>query len=262
MLPFLTAAGMGLLKLGGTTAAVGGTGAAISQGALSIPGARNLLGMTAKDIAKGENYDLNDPSSYRDDIGDYLRSIFTGVSTDQVKEAAKQQAIKKVNQGQKDVYDRVRTGYEKLNLKAPDISEFQYQGTEGTAAAGFRANDRLRQLQALQAANAAGVDISGLGNSSVSEIQNAQRAFQKNEAETERLKIRNEAKADLLEQQLRQDKINEANRQREFKILQMQNALNNRRLDIQESRDYRKDRQMAIMQIMQGFANMGKAFAA
>ena len=42
----------------------------------------------------------------------------------------------------------------------------------------------------------------------------------------------------------------------------MQNALNNRRLDIQESRDYRKDRQMAIMQIMQGFANMGKAFAA
>ena len=279
MLPLVTAAGMSLLKLGGATAAVGGTTAALSQGVLSIPGARNLLGATASDIAKGESYDLNDPSSYRDDINDYLRSLFTGVSTDQVKEAAKQQAIKRVNQGLKPSYERVRTGYKKLGLEAPDISEFQYQGTEGTDASSFRAEDRLGQLKALQDANAAGVDIAGLANASQSAIRNAitshreaktEALYQKREGERKKeqaeIFARQDAKearlrADTMRQQIRRDEQAEANRAMEFQIQQMQLGLENRRLDMQEARNFRQDRQKAIMQIMQGFQQMGNAFA-
>jgi len=42
---------------------------------------------------------------------------------------------------------------------------------------------------------------------------------------------------------------------------QMERQLAERRLDLQEARDFRKDRQAAIMQIMQGFRQMGNAFA-
>ena len=42
---------------------------------------------------------------------------------------------------------------------------------------------------------------------------------------------------------------------------QADNRLNERRLDIQEARDFRKDRQMAIMQIMKGFQQMGNSLA-
>lgn len=41
----------------------------------------------------------------------------------------------------------------------------------------------------------------------------------------------------------------------------MQQDYNNRRLDLQEARDFRRERQAAIMQIMKGFSEMGKAFA-
>lgn len=42
---------------------------------------------------------------------------------------------------------------------------------------------------------------------------------------------------------------------------QMERELAERRLDLQEARDFRKDRQMAIMQIMKGLQGMGQAFA-
>lgn len=68
-------------------------------------------------------------------------------------------------------------------------------------------------------------------------------------------------RADALRQQMRQDKQTEANRAQQFQIQQMQLGLENRRLDMQEARNFRQDRQKAIMQIMQGFQQMGNAFA-
>jgi len=269
VLPLVTAAGAGLLK----SAAVGATGAGLSQGALSIPGARNLLGLTVDDIARGEDYDLNDPSTYRDDIGDHVRSWFTGVSTKDVKAKAREQAIKKVNQGLRTRYDAIKTGYQTLGLKAPDEIEFQYgkgnnEGDETTAAATQRTTQRELQLKALQDAAGAGVDIRGLGNASASEIKNAKRLFDEGEAEKKQLKIfarqdQKEARlrADTLRQQMRQDAQIEANRAAQFQIQQMQFGLENRRLDMQEARNFRNDRQKAIMQIMQGFKQMGNAFA-
>ena len=292
MAPVLIPLALGAAKLGlGTTAAVGGTGllgAGLSRAALSIPGARNLLGATADQIAQGEDYDLNNPDSYRDDGGDYLRSLFSGVSTDAVKAKAKQQAIRKINQSLEDPYARVRTGYKALGLTAPDISEFQYneQTGENTAAATYRAGDRIKQLQALQDADALGVDITGLGNASTSKINAAVRQFNKDEVEADRLKllgeqqaaqfqqnaradrIRNEERTDRLTQQLAQQKINTLQLQNQNAQALRSSQLDNRRLDLQEmqtnlenARTARKDQQLALLTIMQGLTQMGGSIA-
>ena len=192
-------------------------------------------------------------------------------------------------------YDAIKTGYEALNLKAPEKTEFQYgrgnnEGTETKDAAGQRATLSELRLQALNDADAMGVDISGLSNASPSAIKNAQRLHLKgeNEAdrlrikgenETNRLRIRGEAlsdqatifarqdakearqRADLLREQMRRDKQTEANRSQQFQIQQMQLGLENRRLDMQEARNFRNDRNKAIMQIVQGMQAMGNAFA-
>ena len=60
---------------------------------------------------------------------------------------------------------------------------------------------------------------------------------------------------------MRRDKNTEANRAQEFQIQQMQLGLENRRLDMQEARDFRNDRNKAIMQILQGMQAMGNSFA-
>jgi len=60
---------------------------------------------------------------------------------------------------------------------------------------------------------------------------------------------------------MRQDKNTEANRAQQFQIQQMQYGLENRRLDMQEARNFRNDRQKAIMQIVQGMRAMGNSFA-
>ena len=66
---------------------------------------------------------------------------------------------------------------------------------------------------------------------------------------------------DLRNRELRQDRNKLLDRQDQFRIQQMQFDLQNRRLDMQEARNFRQDRQKAIMQIMQGFRQMGSAFA-
>ena len=66
---------------------------------------------------------------------------------------------------------------------------------------------------------------------------------------------------DRLEDLLRQQKNRTADRQDQRDLNRMQFDLQNRRLDMQEARDYRLDRQKAIMQIVQGFKQMGQAFA-
>lgn len=66
---------------------------------------------------------------------------------------------------------------------------------------------------------------------------------------------------DRLEDLLREQRNRTADRQDQRDLNRMQFDLQNRRLDMQEARDYRLDRQKAIMQIVQGFKQMGQAFA-
>lgn len=286
MLPAALLAGGKLL----TGLALTGGGAALaSQGVLSIPGARNLAGLTKEDIARGETYDLNNPDSYRDEIGDYVRSAFSGVSTDEVRETAKAQAIENLNRKFRPAYERVKQGYQDLGLPVPDISEFEYNTATGenTAALGFRADDRLKQLEALQGADAAGVDISGLGGASVSTINRAVDVERKDELERERLKLKREAeatlakanqRADTIRNEERTDLLRQQIRNQELQMLQLNNQnaaairssqLDNRRLDLQEQRqnyenrrNSRKDQQLALMTIMKGLAEMGSSITA
>ena len=83
----------------------------------------------------------------------------------------------------------------------------------------------------------------------------------RNDTRQDSLRARAEDRADLLERQIRQDKNTELNRQQQFQIQQMQYGLENRRLDMQEARNFRNDRQKAIMQIVQGMRAMGNSFA-
>ena len=266
-----------MLLTGGAILAGGGL---LTQAGIDlIPGLKQSIGYTPEAIARGETYDLNNPDAYRDDFGDHLRSWVTGVSVGDVKKNARQQAIDTVNRSLNPAYERVKAGYKKLNLEAPDQSEFKYQGSEGTKASEYRAGDYLDQLKALNDAKASGVNIAGLANASPAAIRNAitehketkaETLYQKREGErkTEQAEIyaRADAKearlrADTLAEQMRQDKNTEANRAQQFQIQQMQLGLENRRLDMQEARNFRNDRNKAIMQIVQGMRAMGNSFA-
>ena len=279
-IPALTIAGKSLLGLGiGTGATLGAAG--VSQGALAIPGLRNLTGLTKEDIARGETYDLDSPEKYRDDGGDYLRSLFSGVSTDEVKETARQQAISDLNKKYKPAYERAVAGYRTLGLDAPDISNFQYSadGNEGTAAVEFRAQDSLARLKALQDAQASGLidNLAQYRNASPSAIQAAVVQGRKDEAEANRKKIRGENLADAariraqsLEDALRaerradkraadqmalqlaqlssSDKISAIREARADRQLDYQN----RRLDLEDARANRMDQQRMILMLVKG----------
>lgn len=276
-IPALTLAGKTLLGLG-----AGGLGAAAaSQGVLSIPGARNLFRLTKEDIARGETYDLDSPEKYRDDGGDYLRSLFSGVSTDDVKETAKKQAISDLNKAYKPAYERAVAGYNTLDLDAPDISNFQYaaDGNEGTSAVKFRAEDSLKRLQALQDAQATGLidNLEQYRNASPSAIRAAVVQGREDKAEAQRLKLLGESRteaarlraealqdayraegradkraADQMALQLAQlssgDKISAIREARADRQLDYQN----RRLDLEDARTNRMDQQRMILMLVKG----------
>ena len=65
---------------------------------------------------------------------------------------------------------------------------------------------------------------------------------------------------DLLKQQLQRDKNAQLDRQDQFRLNQMQYDLQNRRLNMQEARNTRNDRNKAIMQILSGFTEMNRSF--
>ena len=120
-----------------------------------------------------------------------------------------------------------------------------------------------RRQNLLEAANLAGygAEAAGLKTNEISGMLRQQRDKTKDEErtrkqkETERLEGRSDKYMMLQQQNLMAD--------REDRRLdrQMDRQLAERRLDIQEARDFRKDRQMAIMQIVKGLQGMGQAFS-
>ena len=120
-----------------------------------------------------------------------------------------------------------------------------------------------RRQNLLEAANLAGygAEAAGLKTNEISGMLRQQRDKTKDEErtrkqkETERLEGRSDKYMMLQQQNLMAD--------REDRRLdrQMDRQLAERRLDIQEARDFRKDRQMAIMQIVKGLQGMGQSFS-
>ena len=134
--------------------------------------------------------------------------------------------------------------------------------------------DLTRRQNLIEAANVAGygAEAAALKTNEIAGMLRQQREKKEQkerdrvQTETERLEGRSDRRYNL--ERLDQNKLLMLQQQnlmadREDRLLdrQMENRLAERRLDMQEARDFRKDRQMAIMQIVRGLQGMGQAFS-
>lgn len=210
------------------------------------------------------------------DPGDRFGDALTG------RGAAIDKAVKElyVDQLDEDYGAKVRRIKREL---ANDLTPEQIQRlniTENTNAKKLKALtedlqvDIARRNNLLEAANLAGyrAEAAGLKTNEISGLLRQKREQKENEerdrvqTEKERLEGRSDRRYNL--ERLDQNKLLMLQQQnlmadREDRRLdrQMENRLAERRLDMQEARDFRKDRQMAIMQIVKGLQGMGQAFA-
>lgn len=252
-MPFL--AGAGILS-GGALA----TKAAIDL----IPGLKETIGYTPEAIAKSESYDLNKPDSYKNDIGDYLRAIGTGISVDEVKKAAKQQSIDNVNESLRKGIKKIQQGYSSLGYKDRIPTNLGYREGEGTVEASLRVQDELAKLNSLQNLKADYPDLAvdGLLGKSSYELDAAGEKFRKNqfdspEARARRTEERGESRyLDLQEAQLAQRRFDQMQAQNNFQLQMDQMGLNNRRLDMQDARAERKDKREMLGLLLQGLGNV------
>ena len=199
------------------------------------------------------------------DFGDHLGDLLTG------RGAAIDKAVKDqyVDQLDTEYGSQVRRIKREL---ANDLTPEQIKRlniTENTNAKKLAAltqdlqTDLTRRQNLIESANLAGygTEAAGLQTNAISGMlrqkrdQKEEKEKLKAQAEKERLEGRTDKYLMLQQQNLMAD--------REDRRLdrQMERQLAERRLDLQEARDFRKDRQAAIMQIMQGFRQMGNAFA-
>ena len=199
------------------------------------------------------------------DLGDHLGDLLTG------RGAAIDQAVKKQYVDKLDTLHGANVRRIKREL-ANDLTPEQIQRlniTENTNAQKLSALtqdlqvDLGRRQNLVEAANLAGygAEAAGLKTNEISGMLRQKREKKEEEERTrvqnekERLEGRSDKYLMLQQQNLMAD--------REDRRLdrQMERQLAERRLDIQEARDFRKDRQMAIMQIVKGLQGMGQAFA-
>ena len=210
------------------------------------------------------------------DPGDRLGDLLTG------RGAAIDKAVKDLYVDQLDTTYGADVRRIKREL-ANDLTPEQIQRlniTENTNAKKLKALaddlqiDVVRRNNLLEAANLAGYGAEAAGLKT-NEISGMLRQKRERKEETERDRVqgeieRQEGRSDrrynlerLDQNQLLMLQQQNTMADREDRRLerQMENRLNERRLDMQEARDFRKDRQMAIMQIVKGLQGMGNAFS-
>ena len=271
VLPILLGAGKAALPLLGKTAIAGGVIGGVGRLANeTIPGLASMTGMDLDSIAAGEKFDLDNPGSYKNDPGDYLRSLISGVSVDQVEDKARQNSIDLINRSLKPSSEYIASGYKNLGLQGPDLTDFTYKEGESTKAAELRAQDAIATLKAAQEARAIGVPVQDLiGINSAAGMRAAVENYRENKKTTERERIREEQLADLAERRASQSGIraedigvqlaqiqaqrDQASAQNNLQLQQLINQ--NNRLDRQDERNARKDQQALIMMLVQGLNN-------
>lgn len=215
-----------------------------------------LFGLDLKSQARGEIDALNNRRTGFDDwdLGDRFRSAITGISREQLEQKAGEMADQRLTdlyQPQADVNAR-----NLMHLTA------DFQGVKGKTESEIKAelgSDKSRAA-ALQRTLAENPDMDPGALAPTSQLGTIVQAGSKatqtaKQEETRRL----EGRADnLLMMQMLQN-----NRQsdRQFQLQMAQNDYNNRRLDMQDARAERRDRQAMIMQLMKGLAQMGQGIA-
>lgn len=255
----------------GIAAAILGGGALATRGIIdTVPGLKESLGYTPEKLAETEKFDLNKPEKYKDDFGDTLKFLKTGVPLDDVRKAARQRAINNVNTGiRKDVL-RIKQGYKDLNLENQTPGNLSYiegpNGIKGESpeATALRVEKELKKLQSLQNIKQYYPDLPVgelLGKSSY-EIDAAGEKFRKTqfdspEATSKRVEETNNSRyIDTLEAQLAERQLQRTQAQNNFQLQMSQAGLNNRRYDLEAARSERRDKREMLALLLQGLGNV------
>ena len=271
--------GWGAAALGGGTAATGLTSSAVS----AFEPISEAFGQTERQQAENEIFDRTADPGRRINrgFGEKFFDFFMGRDQAQMEKLGLKKSNKKINEyitNQGYNLGEITSALESLNLDSrltPKLND--NQSRQSYVLELDRAKNAIQVAQSAQALypgiDVTGKDVSGI-NLAVSQAQKAEKdantkkaddRYQgevdyRNTTREDNLRARQEDRADLLRQQMRRDKQTESNRQQQFQIQQMQYGLENRRLDIQESRNFRNDRMKAIAQIMQGMQAAANSF--
>ena len=276
------------LPLVGYGAAALGAGTGLTAAGLKLAQAIPGSGLDIDSVARGETVDLteigedgsvNKVENY--DFFDRFRDGVLGYSeSDVAKKRGEQRktAIQKANSPETLEISNYRVGLDLdpagIQKMRPGETSEMYKSRIARETAIVNEAQKLKNnpnpnkpslaslgrnpsLADLRTANATATNTDEFGERG-SAIYNRRVAEANRLEETRRY---NTDRLDLLRQQLRQDRNRSEDRKAEFQLNQMQYDLQNRRLDMQEARNYRLDRQKAIMQIFQGMKAMGNAFA-
>lgn len=236
------------------------------------------LGLTIESQAEEYSRRLKDDRSGLKEwnAGDMLRDVFTPGTREDLEEAARKLETGRLNSLSTKDREIIKQTLGNTSMTLTDQS-LKIGETE-------KAEDYDARLAGLKATGTANVNnigiedydpskvIDGMTSTGVMQLGTAQKATNKETAEQkiqdelERREGREDNKYNL--ERLDQNQLLMLQQQnlmadREDRRLdrQMENRLNERRLDMQEARDFRKDRQMAIMQIVKGLQGMGNAFS-
>ena len=273
---FLPLIGYGAAALGGT----GLTSTAIS----AIEPLSEAFGQTERQQGENEVFDRTaDPGRrINRDLPEKFFDFFMGRDQAQMEQKGLEKSNKKINEyitNQGYNLGEITSALQSLNLDSrltPKLND--NQSRQSYVLELDRAKNAIQAAQNAQALypgiDVTGKDLSGINLALAVEKKKEKDANTKkvddryktevdyrNTTRQDNLRARDEDRADLLRRQIRQDKNTELNRQQQFQIQQMQYGLENRRLDMQEARNFRNDRMKAIAQIMQGMQAATNSFA-
>jgi hypothetical protein len=264
MIQFIAPAGMALLKAAGVTSVLGGAG-------LGAYGLSQIPNSIKEGILKQGPNDPSDPTKFKTNPLQNLLIDEENLSNEYFKREQERlfnnnKDVRKrailLGQSAKDIGTRTAGAYladtkeeaERLttnkNLRE-QLSAIE-DGDSYLAALGDKpSNTKLRQA----IIEASGKDLSTARGSALEAKRIA------DETRTEERRRYNTDRLDQNQLLMLQQQNLMADREDRRLDRQMERELAERRLEMQEARDFRKDRQMAIMQIMKGLQGMGQAFS-
>ena len=221
-----------------------------------------LLGLTPEQIAEGETWDPKKGKRTKDlgdRVGDGIMSVLTGSNYgERVQEATKGQYLENME----DLYgDRITktkgvTGYSDIG----DLTRLTDRKIEQELS-----NREQTQAARSKAAATTGLDRSNfMGDTDPGTILASATKLVKDEKDAKVTKAENKEESRYRDSQdliALQFANSAADRQADREYRRDQQAYQNRKLDMQEARLDRKDRQAAIQQLMAGLAQMGASIA-
>lgn len=219
-------------------------------------------------IAKGESYNFRDEELKDYGIVDQIRNSLYG-DKERITEIVKKRDEDRLKMDNAPLLDRIKDAQEFIKNRNPDYiiaPAIERKRKESAKAFEERLATEAGKLERIQSAliQNPNLDTSTLGTNFTAgdvQIQAAKQARQEPwSPENQFIQLqKDKLKADKLQMLQLQNQTARNNQQ--FQIQMAQQDFNNRRLDLREARDEKKDRQAMIMMIVQGLQNVGKSFA-